>query len=719
MKKNYLYTFILFLFISLMSYGQVSLNACDALTDDQDFVLETVDTDATGRRVYETIPIDGDQPCSGLGTCEFKIFWNTVTSRWELIADSGNGNFSDNPFLLYYNTQASLPSPPDLTLGNWVENTTTTSGICMDINTLNGDVQESLTVADPIGYVFEDNTWTPGDPSGISTRRDNITVINGSTSLTTNTEARNIDINAGATLNVEAVLKLSGDIINNGQFILTATNSGNGEIDILPAGSTITGDIQVETFFQNKRAFRMVSSPVTTSTSIYDNWQESGTSPAGYGTHITGSVTGASGFDQTITGKPSMFTVNTVSQAFEAIPNTDTDILTAGNAYLLFVRGDRTIDLNASPAQAANTTKLRATGSIGRGRISQDDFGANAGEFGMFGNPYPSVVDMNQVLTNSSNLNTGRYYVYDASLASRGAFVTVFLPAGTNTSGSTANEYLQVGQAAQMATMADGAASITFRESNKVPGNNTTASKNASTGNLDDKHIIGQLFTLSNFESGNSVHDSFGIYFNTNYENKVTAIDAVKAFNFDENIAITNGEKTLSHDFRSDPLETETIPLYINNYRNLTYVLKLDMSPFEQQQVYLIDNLTAATTQLQSGENIYAFNVDLDDALSTAQDRFSILFEKNTLGLVEENTNPLISIFPNPVSGEYLNIEAKNAWSSMSVQVHNTLGQKIYGKIISLQNGIATIPVANLSKGIYLITMNSEGLEFTERFIKN
>ncbi len=38
-------------------------------------------TDAYPANTYETTPINGDQPCSGLGTCEFRIAWNTSQNR--------------------------------------------------------------------------------------------------------------------------------------------------------------------------------------------------------------------------------------------------------------------------------------------------------------------------------------------------------------------------------------------------------------------------------------------------------------------------------------------------------------------------------------------------------------------------------------------------------------------------------------------------------------
>ncbi|MBN2236651.1 MAG: hypothetical protein JW729_03775, partial [Bacteroidales bacterium] len=146
MKKIYS-IFILLLFISLNGFSQtITFNGCHDLFNDQDYIFNNVGTDATGRSIFRTTPIDG-QACGGLGTCEFEIAWNVANNRWEFTADSGNGNFA-NPFLIYYNSEATSPNPPDLNSGVWYENTAITQSSCGgDLTALNctliGDVQSS------------------------------------------------------------------------------------------------------------------------------------------------------------------------------------------------------------------------------------------------------------------------------------------------------------------------------------------------------------------------------------------------------------------------------------------------------------------------------------------------------------------------------------------------------------------------------------------------
>ena len=132
----------------MMNAQSITFKGCIPLFDDQNFVFSKTGTDTSGRNIYVTTPLDPGQDCSGLGTCEFKFQWNSSTSKWEFLADSGNGDFV-NPFLIYSNTSSSAPNPPDLSLGTWVENIAETSGDCggnlsSSNATLTGAVQSSV-----------------------------------------------------------------------------------------------------------------------------------------------------------------------------------------------------------------------------------------------------------------------------------------------------------------------------------------------------------------------------------------------------------------------------------------------------------------------------------------------------------------------------------------------------------------------------------------------
>lgn len=139
--------------LTLQLYSQtITFNGCHYLLENQNYTFNLGAVDGTGRNTYSTTPIDGAQHCGGIGTCEFRITWSVSNSRWEFMADSGNGAFSST-LTLYYNTAASSPNPPSLTLGTWVENLPTTNSLCggnltSGNATLSGNVQNVLAVND-------------------------------------------------------------------------------------------------------------------------------------------------------------------------------------------------------------------------------------------------------------------------------------------------------------------------------------------------------------------------------------------------------------------------------------------------------------------------------------------------------------------------------------------------------------------------------------------
>ncbi len=582
----------------------------------------------------------------------------------------------------------------------------------------NGEFEDYTVIINAVpGFVYNNGAWSPSDPNTNATATDDITVMDGVTSFTADIEVNNITVMSGATLNVESVLTFNGDLTIDGDLVFVSTATGNGELAAVNGTSTITGNATVQRYAQNKRSYRMVSSAVTTTTSIHDNWQEGAANSTdnpspGFGTHITGSTTGQNGFDATATGNASMFTVDVSTQQFQAIANTDVNTLTAGDAYLLFVRGDRSIDLTDPTDNASGETVLRATGTLVTGTNTQNFAAASAGNFVMFGNPYQSAVDMNSVFANSTNVNSNFLYVYDPSLGTYGSYVTVDLPSGT--SGSTANQYLQPGQAAQV--QVTGPATIIFNESDKAPGNFT--STNASPMMENDMLTV-QLFTTENFNNHGAEHDSFRILFGEGNDNRLTLADAVKPMNFYENLGRDLNGTFLSIERRAMPESAEVYPLYSAGYQANDYTLKLTVDGLEGSFLYLDDHFTGTSMLLEAGENTYSFRVDANDALSIATDRFSIRTEQR-LGVDDNSLLAGIRLFPNPLNGDtfYINAPKLNG-EQLAVSISDLTGRNIFEQTIDCRANTVTIPMGdNVASGVYLVTLKHGGDSNTYRLIK-
>lgn len=135
MNKIILTLTLFFLYCSY-GMGQISFTGCTgSITAGFPFTLNLSGNDGT-RNIY-TSALPG--PSCSAGVCAFRVIW--TGTQWEIqLSNNGGGSFD---FTLYTNTTASLPNPPDLTLGVW-----NASGTCsgQPISTWSGDVQSSTTL---------------------------------------------------------------------------------------------------------------------------------------------------------------------------------------------------------------------------------------------------------------------------------------------------------------------------------------------------------------------------------------------------------------------------------------------------------------------------------------------------------------------------------------------------------------------------------------------
>ncbi|OEK09217.1 hypothetical protein A8C32_10840 [Flavivirga aquatica] len=145
--KTYI-ALVFFTTFSLFGWSQITFNGAHPLFDNQNFTFNFDSVDGTGRNIYTTSPIDGNQPCGGIGVCELMIAWNDIDNQWEILADDGNGDFLST-FVIFKNTEESIPNPPSIILGTWEENTDLLisgqagGNLTMANTILIGDVQDS------------------------------------------------------------------------------------------------------------------------------------------------------------------------------------------------------------------------------------------------------------------------------------------------------------------------------------------------------------------------------------------------------------------------------------------------------------------------------------------------------------------------------------------------------------------------------------------------
>lgn len=480
-----------------------------------------------------------------------------------------------------------------------------------------------------------------------------------------------------------------------------------------PVLGSITGNVTVERFIPAKRAFRFMSSPVNSSVSIYNSLQEGGATDAGFGTHITGSNSEANGFDETPSGAASMFVFDNLTNAWSAIANTNATNLTAGFAYRLFVRGDRTINVASNSATPTATT-LRVKGTLKTGAHEVTNLSSTPGDYNMIGNPYQAPVNLQTVLASSSDIINFFVFYWDPTRNTRGAYVTVNPINNTNNfSGSTVNRYLQASQSCFV--ISSGAnPSLSFQESDKYTVT-TNQEIFRTTEDVGYKNLRVTLFEANAFAQNESAADGVLIVFDENFENEVNFMDATKLANLDEELSVNNANSLLSFESRSLPSNNEEIMLNVTKYRSTQYVMNIYVDEINGTTAYLYDNfLNEYTTLISNAENNYNFTVDTSNPLTTSASRFKIVFNVVPLSLQDQDlTN--FKVYPNPSSG-FFNVQIPS-YSEGHLSIKTILGQEVFQEKLSGQTTFEVNASKSLNKGIYLIEFLLDSKSFNHKII--
>jgi hypothetical protein len=457
------------------------------------------------------------------------------------------------------------------------------------------------------------NTITPRAPQlDVDFIVRNSLTISGTGTLT---------VNPGKTLSVAA-----GGTADFGSKSVTFKSDATGTAQLGQVLGTLSNasNVTMERYIPARRAYRFIAAPATTTTTIKQNWMENGNNTAGLGTHITGTLGATNGFDATNSNNASLFSFSSASQVWAVSTNT-TASLVAGDAYRLFVRGDRGIDLTNNLA-IPTPTVLRTTGTPFVGTKNYT-LNSTAGAWNLVGNPYQSTINGKQASFN--NVST-YYFAWDPKMANKGAYVSYDLSTGFKTNkDSKINQYFQPGQAFFVQSDGAGTASISFTESMKASASNQTDVFQAAVAY---PMLSATLYYTDSLAKNAPGLDGFILLFDNNFSNSVDRNDAQKLTNIDENIAINQGGTLLSIEKRQLYNAATEVQISTSNYVRQQYTVQLSWNnPIDNGfQAQLVDNYTNTTTPIAfSGNTNYVYSVDNTIAASKAADRFKIVFVPN------------------------------------------------------------------------------------------
>jgi hypothetical protein len=520
------------------------------------------------------------------------------------------------------------------------------------------------------------------------------TSIAGSLVIASNTS---ISVPATKTLNITGSVLLKSD--------------ATGTATIAASQGTITGEVTAERYCSNKRAYRFMAPGLTTTTSIYTNWQNGGNNIASTGTHITGDIAGGNGFDATATGAPSLYAFDNATQLWKAFGigqtapynNTNSNTLKAGEAYRLFVRGDRSINLNSNTSAGQTTLVTKGAPFIGsyifNNTSSPVALSNTVNNWNFIGNPYLSEVDWKSASLTRTDLSSA-FYIWDLSLGTRGAYA--YFDAADNSFTGAATQYIQPGQAIFVQTTGS-APSLVFTENAKADGHNSnTAFRNTgSTGLLSVK--------LSYMEAGQSIlADQANAVFSQQAAKGRDGLDVEKMTNLDENIAFNIQGSNFIKDARPAMEGSDELQLSFWQLKKRTYTITITSSGMEADAAYLEDNYLHTSTPIAiNGSTNVSFEVN-DEAASSAKDRFRIVLKGSaSMPLVSASqfSATLAGTIGN--TGFQLLLSTKEA-GAVSIRVSNLLGQQLAAQKVYANAGQQTVSVStdNLGSGLYLIELS-------------
>ena len=456
---------------------------------------------------------------------------------------------------------------------------------------------------------------------------------------TSTTTCTNLTINKGAygtavksAVHVTGVLTMGGGYLYaDSNLTLISTAANTAMVAPVPSGCDIMGKTFVQRYFPARRAWRLLTAPVTSSNTIYNTWQNGGVYTVGKGMFVTSPVANptTNGEDISPENNYSMFTFNTSSQSFTGVANTYSNI-SPGNSgsadnvgYMTFVRGDRNPNNVIIPN--CDITTLTCLGKLQTGSQTFTATGTT-GKYTLIGNPYASPLDFSQI-TRTNVIN--RFYAWDPTLNLLGAFVVLDDIDGDgvydkSVAGSSQTSIIQSSQAFLVQTNATGAASVTINETNKSTTNNNLVFRPSGIGMAK---LVTNLYLL-NTDSSTILADGALEEFNNIFSDSVNLDDAKKVSNTNENLSFLRHGVKLAMERRPDITQNDTLFVMLTATTQRSYRLEFIAQNINHPELtaYFQDLYLNTSTPLSlTGTTDINFSINADAASANAN-RFQIVF---------------------------------------------------------------------------------------------
>ncbi len=411
-------------------------------------------------------------------------------------------------------------------------------------------------------------------------------------------------------------------------------------------------------FSTGRRAWRLITAPVT-GTTVNGAWQEglvsNTTTPtvgnSTYGTLITGNQQGtasnafSNGYDfwpQVANTYSSLRyyiagSTSSLGSSWASYPSIKTLQINAQPAYMLFVRGNRSVESAGYPA---GITTLRATGTLNQGTATTPVSGTST--YTLVGNPYASAIDFSKVWNANSSVIQNRFVEWNSQNGVNGAFALVQgngagsytvvpSPFTGNPAASSNAQYIVSGQGffVQPASSANG--SLVITDNTKVSASTAVVNPYRISPSTEQKLYVN--LNLAGSDSTTTLADGIMERFDPTYSAAIDGDDAPKQINFNENLGIESHSTDLIVEARPSVQKTDTVQLKLWNVSARPYQLQVKADQFalaaaQGLHAYLEDSYlkTREELSLTGSVSTIPFTVT-GDAASYDLHRFRIVFQ--------------------------------------------------------------------------------------------
>ena len=462
--------------------------------------------------------------------------------------------------------------------------------------------------------------------------------------------------------------------------------------------------------------------------SVNASWQESNaplvTGTAGLGTTLTSEKAGAvaRGYDFYTPSGPSIKTYNSSLNSWDGIDDgvsLTTSIPVANKkGYMLFVRGDRSVQTSSTPA---NPVTLRTSGRLySPGADAPPSSIVTAGKPEAVGNPYASSIDFTSLTGTSAGIDS-KYYIWDPLLPGTSGFgyggyqllssVNGWLPSpGGTINYPTGVPYKKIQSGQAFFVYATSGGTVNFAESNKINGSQLVYRQNDMPGR---QFLRSCLYSQSGYLADGNV-----VAFDDAFTNAFDKDDAIQLQNPGERLGIFSNDRVLALEARHTVNISDTIFYALNNLVINSYQLRFAPENMDTRlNAYLVDRFTDTRTMISLRDSTFINFAVSSDIASGAPNRFFLVFKASqpvpvhiTSLTAMRNSDKTVSVqWSVENAGDIEGFELEHSEDGRNFRKINTIMPQPVGGAIATYSNVDK--AADLTSNFYRIKAISRGGE--------